>query len=69
MRPASESLIDYYKKFGFCEVDASNQNGEIEVEPDGGYKELCEKDKKGEYTAMYYGGELEGKLYFPYSLA
>lgn len=69
LRPANDTLIDYYKQFGFCEVSASNQKGDISVNPLDGYKALCERDKKGEYTAMYYGGEINGTLYFPYSLA
>ena len=69
LRPANEKLIDYYKQFGFCEIKASNQKGDISVIPTDSYAQLCEKDKKGEYTAMVYGAEMNGKLYFPYSLA
>lgn len=69
LRPANDNLIDYYKQFGFCEMAASNVEGDISVIPVGGYKKLCVKDKKGEYTAMYYGEKLDGKLYFPYSMA
>ena len=69
LRPADNRLIDYYKQFGFKEIKASDLKGDISVMPLDGYKELCEKDKKGEYTAMYYGDELNGTLYFPYSMA
>lgn len=69
LRPANNKLIDYYLQFGFNEINASNVKGDISVIPLDGYKELCEKDKKGEYTAMYYGGNLSGTLYFPYSMA
>ena len=70
LRPADSGLIDYYKKFGFKEICASNKKGEIAVLPTGSFKEIAEKDKKGEYTAMYYGDcDLCGTLYFPYSMA
>lgn len=69
LRPANEKLIDYYKQFGFCEVNASNEKGDISVVPVDSFARLSEKDKKGEYTAMVYGDEIGGTLYFPYSLA
>ncbi len=69
LRPANEKLIDYYKQFGFREVNASNEKGNISVIPTESFARLSEKDKKGEYTAMVYGDEIGGTLYFPYSLA
>ena len=69
LRPAESRLIDYYKQFGFCEVAASNQEGDISVVPTDSFLNLCEKDKKGEYTAMTYGFKTDKTLYFPYSLA
>ncbi len=70
LRPADSGLIDYYKKFGFCEINASTVKGDVRVEPINSFKELGVKDKKEEYTAMYYGKEkLNGTLYFPYSMA
>ena len=69
LRPANEKLIDYYKQFGFCEIKASNEKGDISVLPTGSFLQLCEKDKKGEYTAMIYKFETQKTLYFPYSLA
>ncbi len=69
LRPANEKLIDYYKQFGFCEVSASNEKGDISVVPTAAFSGLGEKDKKGEYTAMVYGFKPNKTLYFPYSLA
>lgn len=69
LRPANDKLIDYYKQFGFCEVNASNQKGDISVVPTDSFLELSEKDKKGEYTAMVYRFKTDKTLYFPYSLA
>lgn len=69
LRPANEKLIDYYKQFGFCEVKASNENGDTSVQPTGNFSKLCEKDKKGEYTAMVYRFKTDKTVYFPYSLA
>ncbi len=70
LRPADNGLIEYYKKFGFKEINASNKAGEILVLPTGAFKEIAEKDKKGEYAAMYLGDcDLNGTLYFPYSMA
>ena len=69
MRPANEKLIDYYKQFGFCEIMASNEMGDIAVLPTDSFASLCEKDKKGKYTAMVYRFEYKKTLYFPYSLA
>lgn len=69
LRPANEKLIDYYKQFNFCEVKASNEKGNIACVPFDNFARLCEKDKKGEYTAMVYGFNTDKTLYFPYSLA
>ena len=69
LRPANDGLIDYYKQFDFCEVSASNEKGEISVVPTDSFKKLCEKDKKGQYTAMVYNFNTDKTLYFPYSLA
>lgn len=69
LRPANDKLIGYYKQFGFCEVNASNQKGSVSVTPTDSFARLCEKDKKGEYTAMVYGTEINKTIYFPYSLA
>ena len=69
LRPADSGLIDYYKQFGFCEAAASNEKGDISVVPTDSFSKLCEKDKKGEYTAMTYGFKTDKTLYFPYSLA
>lgn len=70
LRPADSSLIDYYKNLGFCEIAASNEKGDIKVIPRDSFKTLGVKDKKGDYTAMYYSGEqLNGTLYFPYTMA
>ena len=69
LRPANEKLIDYYKQFGFYEVKASNEKGDISVVPVDAFLRLGESDKKGEYTAMVYRLENQKTLYFPYSLA
>ena len=70
LRPADCKLIEYYKKLGFKEISASNQKGDISVLPTGSYKTLAETDKKGEYTVMYLAdGDINGTLYFPYSMA
>lgn len=69
LRPANESLVDYYKRFGFCEVSASNEKGEISVVPTDCFERLCERDKKGQYTAMAYNFNTDKTLYFPFSLA
>ncbi len=69
LRPADSGLINYYKQFGFKEIKASNQNGDISVTPSDNYAALCEKDKRGDYTAMVYGCKTDKILYFPYSLA
>ncbi len=70
LRPADKGLIEYYKKLGFKEIKASNQKGDISVLPTDCFFEICEKDKNGEFTAMYFADcDLDGTLYFPYSMA
>ena len=69
LRPADCKLIEYYKKLGFKEISASNRKGDASVLPKDGFKAVAEPDKKGEYTAMYYGNsDINGTLYFPYSM-
>lgn len=72
LRPASEELIQYYKKFGFRAFTASNEEKEPEVIPLEGFARIADeyRENGGSYTAMYYYKEeldLEG-LCFPYSM-
>ncbi len=70
LRPADDGLIEYYKKFDFCEIEASNEKGNIKVCPIDEFATINVMDKKGNYTAMYYSqNKLEGTLYFPYTMA
>lgn len=72
LRPASESLVEYYSKLGFKTLNASNIEGEVALQPQDEYLKLATKYKetKGEYVAMYYSREplKLNKIYFPFSM-
>ena len=72
LRPVNDGLIPFYESLGFAPFTASNEKGEISVEPLNEYKDLAEDDKetKGEFTAMYYSDKEYDfeRLYFPYSM-
>lgn len=73
LRPANESLISYYKKFGFTEFTAQDrEKSEILLLPEKGFKFLAENTKKtneGEFIAMALNSETDlNSLYFPYTM-
>jgi len=57
LRPANETLIDYYSKCGFKTVKSSVCSGCLKVIPIDGYKTLLEISHLSDdrdFTAMYY---------------
>lgn len=72
LRPVNDGLIPFYEKMGFVTFTASNESGNLKVEPEDCYAELTrgEKETAGKFTAMYFSENkinLEN-LYFPYSM-
>ena len=75
LRPATDSLKEYYKKLGYREIKTDNKAKKSpRVIPAKGFKELISKmdlaDGEEDFSLMYYsnkGEDLE-KLYFIYSM-
>lgn len=73
LRPATEDLIKYYKKFGFVEFTATDrQNSELFLEPLDVFKDLSNSEGKtneGNFTIMAkrIPFDLSG-LSFPYTM-
>ena len=63
LRPATEGLISFYKKFGFKAVNGFKKEEAPYIKPCQGFETLIRKfpeEASGEqYTAMYYGTEFE----------
>lgn len=57
LRPATESLIEYYKKFGFRVFSATDKPTDFELIPTDGFAALAEKTdptKEGEFKIMAF---------------
>ena len=73
LRPATEHLVSYYKKFGFSEIGAQDIKREnISLIPTKEFKKLSEiadPTKEGEFIAMVYNcSENINGIYFPYTM-
>lgn len=74
LRPGEESLIEYYKRFGFETALSSNDFCDFELIPTKGFKKLTEKIKNDynfeEFILMYYSDESKkfNKIKFPFSM-
>lgn len=75
LRPASDSLKEYYKKLGFKEIRTENTTKKApQVIPTESFKALISKmdlaDGNEDFPLMYYSnsGEALEKLYFIYSM-
>lgn len=73
LRPATEPLIDYYKKQGFEKFTAQDIKAEQSfLVPTNEFKALAdsaEKTADGEFTVMAFNSPVDlNKLYFPYSM-
>lgn len=58
LRPAEDSLIDYYARFDFYVTESNNIDYEYEIIPIGGFKELCgkitEDTSREKFNLMYF---------------
>lgn len=55
LRPASQSLISYYKKFGFTEFGANDRDSNFYIKPTDAFVPLCTEENKtteGDFTLM-----------------
>jgi len=73
LRPGEDSLIDYYKKFGFDTVYSENYNTDTKIIPTDGFKKLTEKIKVDynyeKYTLMYFSkSKINNIVEFPFSM-
>lgn len=74
LRPAEDSLINYYSRFGFKTVESNPLCFDAELIPVKGYKELTEKTCIGKsqksFTLMYYSECHEdfNCIKFPFSM-
>ncbi len=73
LRPATEKLIEFYKKAGFTEITASATHNDLPcLKPKDSFLQLAnktERDIENEYPFMCFGKELEfDKIFFEYSM-
>lgn len=74
LRPGEDSLIRYYKRFGFETAISSNDFCDFELIPTDGFKKLTDKIKIDydfdDFILMYYSNELKkvNKLKFLFSM-
>ncbi len=73
LRPSSKALINYYKKFGFKEYTATdNENPQLSIQPLGNFKALAELEgatNEGEFTLMALNSPVDlNGIYFPFTM-
>lgn len=72
LRPGEESLIDYYKKFGFNTTDCINDCNDAEIISTDGFKKLTDKIKIDfnyeKFILMYFSKSKISKIKFPFSM-
>lgn len=68
LRPATDSLCDFYEKFGFKKIVASAKDESFKsLNPKGSFLKIAEKEAEADFVLMT-NKEIDFKIYFPYSM-